>query len=195
MSQAYDELTRAAKQLDDFYREKDLLKTETPLLEDDGNGVPSQQPWRFKEKGSDGRVASQFFLAEIDVAEGDYPTISLTPLGWNVMQDKEAITLELPQQTAQRDKKKSRAQEPELVDGPEPDLVLLNALREWRRAKAVENGMPAYRVYTNRTLEALAASKPVKHVELLNITGIGPAKARQYGSETLKIISKFVDHE
>ena len=53
---------RAAEQLDELYRSRDLLKTEIPLLEDDGDGIPSQQPWRYKEKKKDGRAASQFFF-------------------------------------------------------------------------------------------------------------------------------------
>jgi len=130
----------------------------------------------------------------IEVAMGEYPIISLTQLGWDVMNDKTTITLELPEQASQRGKKKGRIQAMEQDDNIDPDLILLNALREWRRAKAVENGVPAYRIYTNRTLEALAAHKPVKHIDLLNIAGIGPAKARQFGAETLKIITQFVEH-
>lgn len=55
--------TLASRQLDELYREQDLLKTETPLLEDDGNGVPSQQPWRYKQDGNDGLAASKFFFS------------------------------------------------------------------------------------------------------------------------------------
>jgi hypothetical protein len=54
--------TFASKQLDDFYRERHLLKTETPVLEDNGDGVPSRQPWRYKQDSKDGLAASKFFL-------------------------------------------------------------------------------------------------------------------------------------
>ena len=54
--------TRASKELDELYQDQDLLKTETPLLEDDGDGLPSQQPWRYEEDKNDGRAASQFFF-------------------------------------------------------------------------------------------------------------------------------------
>jgi hypothetical protein len=54
--------TLASKQLDDLYRKQDLLKTETPLLEDDGDGIPSQHPWRYKETQKDGLAASTFFF-------------------------------------------------------------------------------------------------------------------------------------
>ncbi len=57
-----DAFQQTAARLDEFYREKNLMKTETPLLEDDGDGIPSQQPWLDKETKKDGLRASNFFL-------------------------------------------------------------------------------------------------------------------------------------
>jgi hypothetical protein len=54
--------TLASKQLDDWYFEQLFLKTETPVLEDNSDGFPSQQPWRYKQDNVDGRKASMFFL-------------------------------------------------------------------------------------------------------------------------------------
>ena len=54
--------TSAARQLDKLYRQQHLLKTETPVLEDNGDGVPSQQPWRYKQDNKDGLAASKFFF-------------------------------------------------------------------------------------------------------------------------------------
>lgn len=56
--------TFAAKQLDDSYRRRDLLQTETPILEDNADGVPSPQPWRYREDLADGRAASMYFLLQ-----------------------------------------------------------------------------------------------------------------------------------
>lgn len=54
--------TLACRQLDDWYRQQKLLKTETAGLEDNGDGVPSPQPWRYKQEKTDGMLASRFFL-------------------------------------------------------------------------------------------------------------------------------------
>jgi len=54
--------TLACKQLEDWYRQRNLLKTETPVLEDDADGVPSPQPWRYESDKTDGLLASKFFL-------------------------------------------------------------------------------------------------------------------------------------
>ncbi len=56
--------TMASQQVDELYRSQDLLKTENPVLEDDGDGIPSQQPWRYEVEENDGLTASKIFLTE-----------------------------------------------------------------------------------------------------------------------------------
>ncbi len=55
--------TSASKQIDDLYRRLGLLKTETPVLEDNADGAASRQPWRYKQEGSDGSAAAKFFFS------------------------------------------------------------------------------------------------------------------------------------
>jgi hypothetical protein len=54
--------TLACKQSEDWYRQRNLLKTETPVLEDNADGVPSPQPWRYESDKADGLLASKLFL-------------------------------------------------------------------------------------------------------------------------------------
>jgi len=56
--------TFSTKQLDDWYFRQLFLKTETPVLEDNADGLPSRQPWRYKQDKTDGREASKFFFSE-----------------------------------------------------------------------------------------------------------------------------------
>jgi hypothetical protein len=53
---------RAGIEMDEFYRQRNFMKTENPLLEDDGDGIPSQQPWLYKKTKKDGLRAANFFL-------------------------------------------------------------------------------------------------------------------------------------
>jgi hypothetical protein len=55
--------TSASRSVDDFYRRQSLLTTETPVLEDNSDGIPSRQPWRYKQEKTDGLVASRLFLS------------------------------------------------------------------------------------------------------------------------------------
>lgn len=55
--------TSASKGVDDYYRRQALLTTETPVLEDNSDGIPSRQPWRYEQNKQDGFMASEFFLS------------------------------------------------------------------------------------------------------------------------------------
>ena len=55
--------TSASRGVDEFYRLQSLLTTETPVLEDDGDGDVSKQPWKYEQNKMDGLAASRFFLS------------------------------------------------------------------------------------------------------------------------------------
>jgi hypothetical protein len=54
-------LQQTARRLDQFYLDRQQVKHENFLLEDDGDAVPNQQPWLYHENKSDGHNASKFF--------------------------------------------------------------------------------------------------------------------------------------
>lgn len=74
------------------------------------------------------------------------------------------------------------------LDAPDLDATGLRAaaeLRRWRSRRAKELGMPAYRLLPNRTLDALARMRPMTQATLLEVTGIGAARASAHGDELL----------
>jgi DNA helicase-2/ATP-dependent DNA helicase PcrA len=60
-------------------------------------------------------------------------------------------------------------------------------LREWRREQAAAEQLPAYCVFTDATLQALAESLPEDQRQLASIPGIGPAKLGKYGPSILAL--------
>ncbi|QNQ89799.1 AAA family ATPase [Corynebacterium poyangense] len=67
------------------------------------------------------------------------------------------------------------------------------ALRQWRSDIARENKIPAYIVFTDATLLAIAESMPKTPADLLDISGIGPVKVENYGADLLRILADFRD--
>jgi ATP-dependent DNA helicase UvrD/PcrA len=63
------------------------------------------------------------------------------------------------------------------------DETLHATLREWRRQRAAEEKVPAYCVFTDATLTALAELVPADTASLVRVPGIGPVKADKYGAE------------
>ncbi|MDY7100503.1 MAG: ATP-dependent DNA helicase UvrD2 [Actinomycetota bacterium] len=73
---------------------------------------------------------------------------------------------------------------------PEPDEAVLGALRAWRSERSRTDGVPAYIVFNDRTMAAMARSCPRTERELATVPGIGPAKLENYGDELLALISE-----
>jgi ATP-dependent DNA helicase RecQ len=85
----------------------------------------------------------------------------------------------------------SSAPRPEGDPTPEPDSELRDYLREWRRNTAKEQGMPAYVVLHDTTLEEICRIKPSSITQLMGITGIGERKAELYGKEILAALKQY----
>ena len=68
------------------------------------------------------------------------------------------------------------------------DDVLLAALKEWRLRTATEMKVPAYVVFTDNTLIAIAESLPTDDAALVAIPGIGARKLEQFGPDVLDMV-------
>jgi DNA helicase II / ATP-dependent DNA helicase PcrA len=67
------------------------------------------------------------------------------------------------------------------------DEALLDRLRGWRLDRARAQSLPAYCVFTDATLLAIAESEPATPNELARISGVGAAKLERYGTDVLAI--------
>ncbi len=70
------------------------------------------------------------------------------------------------------------------------DDVLYDALRAWRAERAKELGQPAYCVFTDATLAAIAERKPTDVAGLVAIAGIGQAKLDKFGDDVLALTAR-----
>ena len=66
---------------------------------------------------------------------------------------------------------------------------LVAELRAWRSRRAREDGVPAYVVLHDATLDELASQRPVSPAELAAVKGLGPAKLDRYGDELLELLA------
>jgi ATP-dependent DNA helicase RecQ len=71
------------------------------------------------------------------------------------------------------------------------DMPLFDVLREWRKTRAAEEGIPAFVVFSDRTLAALASARPTNMDELFTVFGVGAAKRDRFGRGVLEVIEEF----
>jgi DNA helicase-2/ATP-dependent DNA helicase PcrA len=68
-----------------------------------------------------------------------------------------------------------------------PDSPLFTRLREWRLTASREQGVPAYVVFSDATLQAIAAAQPASRRELAAVPGVGAVKLDRYGAAVLEL--------
>jgi DNA topoisomerase-3 len=108
-----------------------------------------------------------------------------TPIGF-VMKQEIVPTIRQP-------KKRKKAQK-KAVTPPSPAApatpALEHALRAWRLAEAKRRGVPAFRIMTDKVLQAVAARRPASAAELLDIPGIGIKAVENYGAQIFSILER-----
>ena len=68
------------------------------------------------------------------------------------------------------------------------DEHLLERLKAWRKDEAARQSVPAYVVFTDATLEVVAADRPADTAGLVGIPGIGARKLAAYGDVLLALV-------
>ncbi|MDA2988400.1 MAG: ATP-dependent DNA helicase UvrD2 [Actinomycetota bacterium] len=70
------------------------------------------------------------------------------------------------------------------------DEDFFERLREWRKSQAATQGVPAYVVFTDATLIAIAEQLPSDIDSLSSIPGVGPAKLEAYATDVLAMVAE-----
>lgn len=63
-----------------------------------------------------------------------------------------------------------------------------SALKRWRYLEAQERGVPAYMIFSDRALENLLELQPLTLEELLDISGLGKIKVKEFGHDILNVM-------
>ncbi len=76
-------------------------------------------------------------------------------------------------------------------DLPDEDVPVFNALRGLRARLAREQNVPAYVVFHDSTLRAIARERPSTRPQLSRVEGIGAAKVERYGDAVLEVLAEI----
>jgi len=124
------------------------------------------------------------------VRSGQFPLCTLTTKGSTIMRGNRDFTLRWPDPPGT-----SKSPAASLIGDTQPDRKLLDKLRTLRNQIASRNGVPAYVVFGNGTLEQMAALKPKSTEQSMIISGVGPTKAEKYLPAFLAEIAKHEEQQ
>jgi len=108
-------------------------------------------------------------------SSGEYPVVEITSAGHDAAAHGTVPALTLP----------AEATSVQRTDVP---VETLDRLRRWRLETARAGGVPAYVVFHDATLAAIASARPANLTELLRVSGVGESKLRKYGNDVLEVL-------
>ena len=126
-------------------------------------------------------------LGYLGISPGEYATIELTESGREILRTRTPITLTKPIDTP-----KSRRVATRREGDIACDEILFERLRALRKKLADERKVPAYIVFGDNTLRALAREYPQTLAALEGIPGIGEKKRDEFGVIFTTAIADFL---
>jgi ATP-dependent DNA helicase RecQ len=148
----------------------------------------SEQQWR-------GVVRQLLAQSLLQVNDDGYGTLAITETSAAVLRGERAVELRQDVATSSGRSRSGGSgsggsgSKVAAGDLPEADLPLFEALRAWRSGQAREQGVPAYIVFGDATLRAVAAARPASLGALDGISGIGAKKLENYGLALLEVVA------
>lgn len=124
---------------------------------------------------------------EIDYTDGN--KLKTTILAEQVLFENFKVHLTQPPKYEEKQepvKKKGRATAKKYVY----DIGLMSKLKELRKELATQKGVPAYVVFPDSTLQAMAEAKPKSLAEMSEVPGVGQFKLNKYGADFIGLIKK-----
>ncbi|OZB63631.1 MAG: DNA helicase RecQ [Thiomonas sp. 13-66-29] len=143
----------------------------------------SEQDWRQLLR----QLVAQH-LVEVDAAH--FNVLHLTESSREVLRGARRIHLKRQEPAAAGKRRASSTPRPVAQALAADDLALFEALRAWRSGVAREHGVPAYVVFPDSTLQAIALARPGDLDALRSISGVGDKKRDSYGAALLDIMAR-----
>ena len=129
-------------------------------------------------------------LGLLQVATGEFATLELTEAGTETLRQRTPVTLTKPLSLPQARRSAARR-----AGEIECDEILFARLRALRKRLADERRVPAYIIFGDNTLRAMARHYPTEDAQLEGIPGIGERKRAEFGALfTAEIAAYLANH-
>ena len=123
--------------------------------------------------------------------KGEYPLVTLTPLGESVMLAKSEAMMAWPATKSAKDESPIKNGLDVEIEEIGFDPKLYAALKDLRASIAKQQSVPAYVVFSNKTLEYFTRLRPTSMEAGMRIKGVGEAKAAQYLERFIEVIRDY----
>ncbi len=169
-----------------------------------GHRTPKVEQWRHHELSTFGigddlsepqwrAVVRQLLAAGLLAVASDHGTLALTEKAASVMRGEQTVPLRMDTvvratKAARRTAGAGRASAAAASVAGD-DLALFEQLRAWRLEVARKDALPAYVIFHDATLAAIAELKPTTLEQLGTVSGVGARKLEAYGPGVLDVVA------
>ena len=140
-------------------------------------------------------VVRQLLAGGYLAVQGEYGTLALTERSAEVLRGERTLLMRRETAVARtsrssggRSSSGRSAPAAAPADFPESATPLFERLRAWRGATAKEQGVPAYVIFHDATLRAIAALAPASMDQLGTVNGVGQSKLTKFGDQVLAVV-------
>jgi len=145
----------------------------------------------FSEAQLRGVLRQLIAVGALQVDAEAYNTLKLLPSARPILRGEQALRLRAASAAAPPRERGRRARSatppPAVAELDAAGQARFAALKAWRAEVAREHNLPAYVIFHDATLAAIAARAPAAPVELEGISGLGATKLERYGEEVLRV--------
>ncbi|MFC1590176.1 DNA helicase RecQ [Candidatus Omnitrophota bacterium] len=134
------------------------------------------------------QLVGQGFLSK----DGEFSTLSLTDNGSRLLRGELSPVLAKPMLAVKKKEIKRKTAKRREEEWRDIDRGLFQRLREKRTELAQKKGVPAYIIFSDRTIRDIAAKKPVTKEAFSGVYGVGDSKLRSYADIFIKVVK---DHD
>jgi ATP-dependent DNA helicase RecQ len=136
-------------------------------------------------------VVRQLLAAGFLAVEGDYGTLVLTDRSADLLRGgvKMMMRREVTVKAARAPRARSATAAADAADFPLEAAPVFERLRAWRATVAKEQGMPAYVIFHDATLRAIATLNPTTLASLGTVSGVGQNKLAKFGQQVLDTLA------
>jgi ATP-dependent DNA helicase RecQ len=124
----------------------------------------------------------------IEIMYSENSALKISPIGWEVLKGERTIRLTTPIKS--EDRKKTQKVVKTTTRASE-NKDLFTALKKIRYAISKEEKMPAYIIFSDKSLKSMASEFPTTENKFLAISGVGINKMEKYGEKFMNVIRQF----
>ncbi|MDD5686934.1 MAG: DNA helicase RecQ [Elusimicrobia bacterium] len=168
-----------------------------------GDRTPAVERWEhdklstFSLMNTETKVYIRFMIEQLLgqgflQREGEFMTLAITDLGHSLLKGEKAPVLAKPVVAIKKKEIEKVRKSKRLKEWEGIDEKLFEILRTKRAEIARKKGVPAYIVFSDKTLIDMASVKPVTIEQFSNVFGVGTAKQKSYGDIFINVIKEYL---